>query len=135
MNPPLRKPTESPLQARSFENELEPLLARVEAELAAMGDALRLRDSAAIETHAQLLHRSLEAAVHAFAGAARHGAIPPALRSRLAQAGGQVAAQRESLARATVALDRAIDVLMPRDAPALYGGRGWVGQARGSYQA
>jgi hypothetical protein len=31
-----------------------------------------------------------------------------------------VAAQRESLARATAALDRAIDVLMPRDNQALY---------------
>ena len=32
---------------------------------------------------------------------------------RLAVAGGQVAAQREALARATAALDRAIDVLLP----------------------
>jgi len=42
------------------------------------------------------------------------------LRRRLASASGQVAAQRESLARATAALDRAIDVLLPRDVPALY---------------
>ena len=35
-------------------------------------------------------------------------------------ASGQVAAQRESLARATAALDRAIEVLMPSDAPGLY---------------
>ena len=43
--------------------------------------------------------------------------MPPLLRSRLARAGGQVAAQREALARATASLDRAIDVLIPR-APA-----------------
>jgi hypothetical protein len=35
-----------------------------------------------------------------------------------------VAAQRESLARATAALDRAIDVLMPRDTPRLYSPHG-----------
>ena len=43
------------------------------------------------------------------------------VRSR---AGGTVAAQRESLARATAALDRAIDVLLPREAPVLYGAQG-----------
>ena len=40
------------------------------------------------------------------------------LRQRLALAGGQVAAQREALARATASLDRAIDVLIPRPGPA-----------------
>ena len=52
--------------------------------------------------------------------AARRGPVPPALRHRLASTSGKVAAQRESLARATAALDRAIDVLMPRDGAALY---------------
>jgi hypothetical protein len=41
--------------------------------------------------------------------------VPPPLRERLKLASGLVASQRESLARATAALDRAIDVLMPRD--------------------
>jgi hypothetical protein len=50
--------------------------------------------------------------------------LPPALRHRLASASGQVAAQRESLARATAALDRAIDVLIPRDGAALYSTHG-----------
>jgi hypothetical protein len=40
-------------------------------------------------------------------------------------ASGQVAAQRESLARATAALDRAIEVLMPPpEAPAVYSAYG-----------
>jgi hypothetical protein len=43
--------------------------------------------------------------------------VPAPLRHRLALAGGQVAAQREALARATASLDRAIDVLIPRHAP------------------
>ena len=45
---------------------------------------------------------------------------PLALRDRLAQASGQVVAQRESLARATAALDRALDVLLPREGAGLY---------------
>ena len=50
--------------------------------------------------------------------------MPPALRHRLASASGQVAAQRESLARATAALDRAIDVLLPGDGVPLYSALG-----------
>src|SRR5690349_13915725 len=95
---------------------LEDSLGEVESQLAALGAALRARDALAIDLHAGELHRALAQAVDAFAGAARQGRVPPSLRTRLASAGGQVAAQRESLARATAALDRAIDVLLPRDA-------------------
>ena len=99
--------------------KLEEALASVEARLAALGDALRARDSAGIDTHATELHRALATAVDCFARASRNGPVPPALRHRLASTSGLVAAQRESLARATAALDRAIDVLMPRDAATL----------------
>jgi hypothetical protein len=93
--------------------ELETLLTAIEHQLAALGDALGDRDAQAIERHAGELHRALATAVQRFVQAARSGGVPPALRARLAHASGQVAAQRESLARATAALDRAIDVLMP----------------------
>jgi hypothetical protein len=93
--------------------ELEAALAAVELRLSGLSDALRDRNADAIEQQATELHQSLAAAVNRFAQAARQGGVPPALRQRLAQASGQVAAQRESLARATAALDRAIDVLMP----------------------
>ena len=99
---------------------LESCLTAVEAHLAALGSALRLRDAAGIEMHAAELHGALATAIRQFADAARNGPLPVALRSRLAQASGQVAAQRESLARATAALDRAIDALLPRDAAPLY---------------
>ncbi len=105
-------------------SDLEAPLVAVEAGLVALGDALRARDSEAIERHAGELHRALAHAVDRFAGAAKEGRIPAALRQRLATASGQVAAQRESLARATAALDRAIDVLLPRDAASLYGAQG-----------
>lgn len=105
-------------------SELEEPLSAVEAGLAALGDALRRRDSAAIELHAAELHRALAQAVDRFGAAARQGAIPPELRQRLTVAGGQVAAQREALSRAMAALDRAIDVLLPREGPMLYGAHG-----------
>jgi len=116
---------------------LEETLAAVEMRLAALGEALRARDSAAIDRHASELHRALARAVDQFTHAARRGAVPPNLRRRLVRASGQVAAQRESLARATAALDRAIEVLMPRDAPGLYSSVGSTerGVRGGSIQA
>ena len=116
---------------------LEEALTTVEMRLAALGEALRARDATAIEAHASELHRALARAVDHFTRAARHGAVPPNLRRRLASASGQVAAQRESLARATAALDRAIEVLMPRDTPGLYSSIGAAerGLLGGSIQA
>ena len=108
----LPTPTHSP--------ELEARLAAVESRLSSLGSALRARDAEGIELHASELHRALASAVTHFSDAARIGPLPAALRERFAQASGQVAAQRESLARATASLDRAIDVLLPRDGAALY---------------
>lgn len=102
------------------ESDLETALAAVEQRLSSLGMALCVRDTVGIDTHATELHRALAMAVDQFAMAARRGSVPPALRHRLANTSGQVAAQRESLARATAALDRAIDVLMPRDGSSLY---------------
>jgi hypothetical protein len=104
--------------------ELEHALASVEQRLASLGEALRARDAQAIDQHAAELHRALADAVHCFAHAARAGGVPPALRRRLAHASGEVAAHRESLARATAALDRAIDVLLPRDNGGVYSSQG-----------
>jgi len=92
--------------------ELESCLAAVEHRLAMLNDALREQNALAIEQQAAELHRALAAAVQRFGHAARSGGVPRTLRSRLARAAAQVAAQRESLSRATAALDRAIDVLM-----------------------
>jgi len=101
-------------------DDLERTLAAVEARLAGLGVALLERNSADIDTHATELHRALARAVDHFSQAARHGALPPPLRQRLMRASSQVAAQRESFARATAALDRAIDVLLPREPGGLY---------------
>ncbi len=96
--------------------ELERPLRAVEDSLTALGLALHRQDSQAVDRVAAELHAALAAAVDHFTRAARSGGVPPVLRQRLALAGGQVAAQREALARATASLDRALDVLMPRHA-------------------
>jgi hypothetical protein len=98
--------------------DLEPLVAQVEQRLVALSDSLRERDAQAIELQAHELHRALAHAVECFGHAARHGGVPEAMRLRLARASAQLARQRETLSRATAALDRAIDVLMPGATPA-----------------
>lgn len=108
----------------SLPAQLEDTLGAVETQLGALGSALRARDPDAIDRHASELHRALASAVDHYSRAARRGPVPPALRLRLARASGQVAAQREALARATAALDRAIDVLLPRDGGGLYSAHG-----------
>lgn len=105
-------------------NELEAVLQRVEQHLDDLQAALGARDMRCIELHAAELQRSLAQALERFRRAARHGSTPLELRRRLALAGAQVAAQRDALARATSALDRAIDVLMPPTAGAVYSASG-----------
>lgn len=132
-------PTDSKLMAEPELGEsLEQPLVAVETCLNQLGEALLRRDSQAIELHASALHQALAQAIAMFSEAARAGQVPPALRHRLVMAGGRVAAQRESLARATAALDRAIDVLMPGEATGLYSALGKAERSSlggGSYQA
>lgn len=120
--------------------ELESPLAAVEAQLSALAQALNQQDVSAVDLAASDLHAALTSAVDHFSRAARSGGVPPQLRQRLAIAGGQVAAQREALARATASLDRAIDVLLPRQPAAnrLYSALGATdrpGMHSGSLQA
>jgi exonuclease VII large subunit len=111
-------PLEPEVPARDAHAELEPLVAHVEQRLGALAESLRERDVQAVELQAQELHRALARAVESFMQAARNGGVPEAMRLRLARASAQLARQREALSRATAALDRAIDVLMPDAAPA-----------------
>ncbi|WP_157548387.1 hypothetical protein [Piscinibacter sakaiensis] len=124
-------PARSPAVAVDPTPALEETLSAVEQRLSGLGEALRQRDLAEIDSQSAELHRALARAVDHFTRAARQGPIPPALRLRLASTSGHVAAQRESFARATAALDRAIDVLLPRDAPAVYGAYAGAGRSLG----
>jgi ABC-type transporter Mla subunit MlaD len=104
---------------------LEAALAAVEERLAALGNALRDCDAAAVDSHATALQRALTGAIHHFTHAARQpNGVPQALRQRLALASAHVAAQRDSLARASAALERAVVVLMPAPLPAAVYGQG-----------
>ncbi len=98
-------------------HELERAVEQVEQRLLALGEALRVHHAEAVEAEAAELQRALAAAVEQLKRGARDGQLSLPLRQRLAQASGRVAAQRESLARASAALDRAIDVLLPNPAP------------------
>ena len=115
--------------ACATESPLEAALSAVEMRLAALGEALRARDAAGIDVHAHELQHSLASVVERFTRAARSGTVPASLRLRLAQASGQVAAQREALARATAALDMAIDVLLPHEGSSMYSPQGGAARA------
>jgi hypothetical protein len=97
---------------------LEQTLSAVERRLSLFGQALHSLDLAAVDAHGLQLHRELLEAVQCFAQAASQHVLPTKLKQRLAQATGKVAAQRETLARATEVLDHAIDVLIEFEAPA-----------------
>jgi hypothetical protein len=113
------------------DNELEAALQRVEQHLDDLQSALGARDMPCIELHAGELQRALAQAIERFRRAARMRSTPLELRRRLALAGAQVAAQRDALARATAALDRAIDALMPSSGAAGYSATGTHGPRRG----
>ena len=105
--------------------ELDAAVTLIEQRLSALGESLRHRDPLATEADANDLQRALAQAIQYFVQASREGGAPEPMRQRLARVSAQVARQRETLARATAALDRAIDVLMPGAAPrALYSAQG-----------
>ncbi len=102
---------------------LESVIAEVEQRLSALAEALLERDTRSVDAAASQLQQALAVALDSFGHAARNGGIPPALRQRLVRASGQVAEQRATLARATAALDRALEGLLPREAT-VYTARG-----------
>ncbi|MGM9490599.1 hypothetical protein [Ideonella sp. YS5] len=122
-------------------SDLEAALGAVESRLAELADALKRHDADATEAASTALHRSLILAVDRSTQAARNGGMPPALRRRLAMAGGQVAALREAIARATVSLDKSIEILLPEAAAAtpspVYGAQGnpWRAASSGVAEA
>lgn len=118
--------------------DLESALAGVEARLAELAEALKVHDANATELASNALHRALTVAVDRSSRAARNGGMPPALRRRLAIAGGQVAALREAIARATMSLDKSIEILLPEAAKApVYGAQGnpWRAASSGVAEA
>lgn len=119
-------------------HELEAAVLRLEQQLAAMVTAMCRQDALAIELAAGGLHKALASALNESQRALRGGTVVPVpIKQRLVAASGQVAALRESLARATASLDRAIDVLLPNHAAqGLYDSHGSaVRTSQGTLQA
>lgn len=119
MSNPTARPRDGAATAVAGNAELEAALLRVEHHLEGLQAALGARDMPCLEEHAADLHKALQHALERFAQAARRGALPP-LRRRLGPVVAQVAAQRDALARAGAALERAIGVLMPDPGATLY---------------
>jgi len=114
--PPSAKPILPPttvLNPAVDTHALDHIVSEVESELDALGRALLARDNAGLERASTALQHKLSAAVELYRQASASGRMPPELRHRLKRASGQVVRHREALTRATVALDRALDVLMP----------------------
>lgn len=116
------------MPANATPDFLPPLLTELEAALSLVQDALSTRDLVALERQAGQVQRLMAEALQRTRG----GTLAPALRRRLALAGAQMAAQRQALGRATAALDRAIDVLMPAEPLGLYGQGGKALRQRSS---
>jgi predicted component of type VI protein secretion system len=112
---PPRTPPRSPDAA-----DLERQLSAVERHLAALGESLRRHDSRHIEQQAHALRSALALTIDAFGPVARAGQVPAALRARLVQASTQAAVQREALLRTSLALDSALEVMLPRERPVVY---------------
>jgi alkylation response protein AidB-like acyl-CoA dehydrogenase len=112
-------------------NELLAALQCVEEQLHDLQSALGACDVRCIELHAGQLQRALSLAAERFVPAARRAGTSPPLRHRLLLANAQVTAQRDALARASAALDRAIGVLMPRPGSAVYSQSGAQQPLRG----
>jgi hypothetical protein len=117
-------PVLRPAAGENTQNLLEQSLAELEAHLATLGVCLRERNAEGLERSASELHAALSRSIGLFARAAQVGQLPGELRRRLIHTSSMVASQRESLARATAALDRAIDVLIPQAGPKGYSAQG-----------
>ncbi|HOM12594.1 MAG TPA: hypothetical protein PLB41_04685 [Rubrivivax sp.] len=116
--------------------ELEAALARIETRVAALGEALRTAQGAALADEAAALQRALAALLPLLRS--QPGVPSAALRRRVAHCAGQVGAQREALARAAAVAARALELLLPDAAPrAGYSARGLEQRhaGRGALQA
>jgi hypothetical protein len=89
----------------------------VERQLAAFRAALAGAGADRLQAETAALQRTLAAAIGPLRRQAQAGALDPALRRRLAAVGAQVVVQRELLARAGAAAERALGVLLPAATP------------------
>lgn len=104
-------PTPTPA-AIDAPDSLESAILTVERHLQSLAQALLDRDGPAVADRSTDLQRALQRTLSLSSGP-RRAALPPALSRRLKGMAAEVAAQRESLGRASAALHRAMNVLLP----------------------
>ncbi len=92
-------------------------LITLERALADVGTALRAQDLAALNEHGSTLQRELARLAEPLAQALR-SSPDLALRTRVAHLYAQAGAQRQAVARALAAQQRALEILLPASPPA-----------------
>ena len=106
---------------------IDAALQQLDARLQALGEALRSQHADTVASEAAALQRALAALRRSLHDDGSALAAP--LRSRAARAAGQIAAQREAVARRSAAVGRALDLLLPPTAArvAYSAATAWVG--------
>lgn len=100
---------------------IDAALRQLDARLHVLGEALRVQSADTVAREAAALQRALVALRRSLHGdgRARSQPVPASLALRLAAArtAGQIAAQREAVARRSAAVARALDLLLPPTVP------------------
>lgn len=99
----------------------------IESRLTAMQRALLAGDAPTIEAEAWGLQRALAACAPLLPQARAAGKVPASTRAMLASVRARTAAQRDALARASAATDRALAILTGPNGPEVYSSTGTNG--------
>ncbi|MDE2592709.1 MAG: hypothetical protein KGL57_00615 [Burkholderiales bacterium] len=111
----------------------------IEQCLSALDAALVSGESAAIEEVGQRLQRSLADSLAAFRHATHEGKTPlsPELKQRLMLAQSRITAQQALVHRSGAAIERTLNILLPREESPTYGapGQGPAGRVANAYKS
>ncbi len=99
-------------------------MADLEVRLAAMQRAILAGDAPAVEAEALGLQRALSKCVPLLSDPRHATEVPPSTRAMIATVRARTVAQREALARAGAAADRALAVVIGQSQKALYSDKG-----------
>lgn len=119
--------------------DLSAHVADIEQCLSALDAALVAGDTHAIEQVGQQLQRSLADSLAAFRHATHEGkvALSPELRQRLVLAQSRITAQQALVHRSGAAIERTLNILLPREEAPTYGalGQGPANRAANAYRS
>lgn len=112
--------------------DLSAHVGEIEQCLTDLDAALVAGDTVAVDKVAQQLQRSLADSLAAFRHAVAEGRSPisPELRQRLVLAQSRVMSQQATVHKAGAAIERTLDILLPREDSPTYGASGTAGSSR-----